>query len=250
MDSSFIESEGLYICKTFKNTKDWLYDTKTEKNQQFRIIHLNIRSLKTHWDQLCIEIQDILQVVDTIILTEINIKDWESPLFNLQGFEKFCSCRSNKKGGGIAIFINSKHKSEFLSKNCEDNNSFEYIRTKVQVNSNYKENMEIISIYRPPNKSKVQFIDDLNDMLEKYTENTCMIVGDTNLNILDENDNVAQQYENVLAIKGFRKLICLNTREEYKSGSIQQSCIDHMYVKTPCEKIQGAIITKKFQIII
>lgn len=58
-----------------------------------------------------------------------------------------------------------------------------------------------------------------------------MIVGDVNLDLLDEEDKVIDEYNTVLASSGFYKCINSATREEYKNNLLTSTCIDHIFVK-------------------
>lgn len=56
-----------------------------KNNKDIDIIHINIRSLKKQFNQLLVLLNANFNI-DIIILTEINIKNEELPLFKINGY--------------------------------------------------------------------------------------------------------------------------------------------------------------------
>jgi len=105
--------------------------------------------------------------------------------------------------------------------------------------------IELLAVYRPPDKSKLSFLEELELFVENNKYKHSIIVGDVNINILDAEDQKAQQYRNILAINGYKEVICNNTREERRKEVFTKSCIDHIFVKTNSDKIFGSVIATK-----
>ena len=105
--------------------------------------------------------------------------------------------------------------------------------------------IELLAVYRPPDKSKVSFLEELELFVENNKYKHSIIVGDVNINILDAEDQKAQQYRNILVIYGYKEVICNNTREERRKEVFTKSCIDHIFVKTNSDKIFGSVIATR-----
>src|SRR5436190_24359454 len=73
---------------------------------QCNIVHLNIRSIKKHWDNLMVQIHSHIQNIDILILSEISCETDDLQLYNIDGFSKVPKTRVNKRGGGILIMYN------------------------------------------------------------------------------------------------------------------------------------------------
>lgn len=84
------------------------------------------------------------------------------------------------------------------------------------------------ALYRSPSTCINQFNQNLQDYLDTQAmdDHKCnFIVGDINIDILDENDNKVSDYLTVMAEYGYKSLINAPTRLE--------TCLDHIFMK-PC----------------
>lgn len=95
-------------CFQLKNLESCIETFKPTSCHTFILFHLNIRSIRKHWDEFQLAIISILPIADIFVLTEINIHRDEVGKFTLPGFKRVFYTRENKRGGGIAIFIKNK----------------------------------------------------------------------------------------------------------------------------------------------
>jgi hypothetical protein len=64
----------------------------------FAILHVNIRSLLCHWDELLIRLGDILHDIDVLILTETSIKKDVVDMYHIPNYDVFTFWRDKRRG--------------------------------------------------------------------------------------------------------------------------------------------------------
>lgn len=162
---------------------------------------------------------------DVLILSEISIVHNVNE-YNLNGYGSFINVRKNRRGGGLLIFV----KNDITFEMCHTKfDYFENLCGLLTMPDNT--NIYLLSIYRPPNLNKTKFVNELESFIIDNTYDNIVIMGDMNLNLLDEAADWVQKYESILSANGFRKCIEGVTREEYKLDKLSKSCIDHIFVK-------------------
>ena len=137
---------------------------------------------------------DILIITETWLCNNISdsskIKEMTPKLHNFYHIP-----RENKWGGGVGIFI-KKSFTNVQKMNNINFNSFEYIDTKI---TSFNKNIRIITIYRPPNKSKSEFIEELSDLFESLEDTRNLIIcGDFNLHMDNQNDRYVKKFIDIL----------------------------------------------------
>ena len=103
--------------------------------------------------------------------------------------------RENKLGGGVGIFI-KKSFTKVQLMNTVNFSSFEHLDVKI---TSVNKNIRIILIYRPPNKSKNEFIEELSDLIETFEDTRNLVLcGDFNLHIDNQNDTYVKRFTDIL----------------------------------------------------
>ena len=149
------------------------------------IIHLNIRGLTSKLGDLNHILNNSFstQHPDIVLLCETWLTS-KSPRQTINGYNIERSDRQHKKGGGVAILISTRCKYR-RRKDLEQSNcpSFESCFIEVE---NWKSNLVLGSIYRPPNTNTDSFIENfvnVNGICNK--QNKCLILGlDHNFDLL------------------------------------------------------------------
>lgn len=226
---------------------DWWTGIHVNK-KGLSILHINIRSLKKHFNELLVALHDGLKQLDVLVITEPNINYALLPLFQINGFNANIYSRLGRSGGGVLVYTrqaldafvcNLTSTTVMTSAEC------------VSVTLNYyNEQIYVISVYRPPkigNQNKtIQFIDELRTLFKKIPQNSKVIFcGDININLLCRDDKHVILYENLMYEYGFIKCINDVTRREILMGQIVQSCLDHIYVRAINSNITSAVIKQK-----
>lgn len=228
---------NFFDCADFYSFKNTLSVTK---DVSFTLVHVNIRSIRKHWDQFRIIVDNIQDVVDAFVLTEINISSDEVGQFGLNGFNNFFFTRHQCRGGGIGVYIRDMWAVAAI------NVSFMHAESVVLTIQQADYSLNLLSIYRPPSNSVVSFLDELHDVLNEFDSATQIcLVGDINIDILNTSKSSVSDYLNILAHFGIECCIQAPTREELLQGRLVTSSIDHINIRTNEAEIRSAVISQK-----
>lgn len=164
---------------------------KYKKN--FNIIYFNIQSLRNKLDNLELLINSYKCNIHCVVLTEIWLNKSENIFFNLQGYTAYFSNRQCSYGG-VAIFIKDGISSTQIFE--EEFNKSSFLVVKL-----LKQNINIISIYRSHETQIEEFVSKLDEYTTKYKNS--LILGDFNINLLNESNSDVKYYSNTLLSNGF-----------------------------------------------
>lgn len=229
-------------CDTCDLLTEWNVFNKKEIGN-LTLIHLNIRSIKKHFDQFIAYVLDVLDSIDFLVLSEINLSNEDYDIyentFNIEGFNRICRCRTTGRGGGLLVFY-----KECLDVTLVESNftSCEHLCFELALSSHHK--YKFLLIYRPPDKCKYIFIQELQQFIRTIEQENLIIVGDININTLNRN-NVADLYMDTLYSLGFTSKINIPTREEIINENLTSTCIDHIFINEKICTSKGSVIRTK-----
>ncbi|KAG7306843.1 hypothetical protein JYU34_008306 [Plutella xylostella] len=112
------------------------------QNTHLQIVHMNVSSFRKHFNEVLVILQPCLSSLDIMIFTEVNLKQEELCMYNINGFNMNSRTRQNKRGGGIIIY--SKQHLPFTINNTNSSCELVLVHGKLTQNS-YK--MDIFAIY-------------------------------------------------------------------------------------------------------
>lgn len=214
-----------YACNNGNNIKASLIN----------ILCLNIRSIRPNWDYLRILLQPILELTHVICLIEINIKEDQNKLFNLDGFTSIFHNRTERRGGGIALYIKETITAKRL---CYQTICFENLFVELEIEGKI---IKLLSVYRPPNASVADFLTEYDVCLKNIAKvNDLIVLGDFNLNLLDSNNNYVHKYKDMMAAYGLLLYITEFTREDVVTKS--KTLIDHIHCRSTFNVKYSSII--------
>lgn len=200
-------------------------------------MHINIRSIIKNFSSLEHYIHSCTKQIDVIIITEANISDTLSNLFNLDGYNMYTNLRKNRKGGGIIIYI--KKGNKIIARNTKTIH-FEGITAIITTVTNYSFNL--LAIYRPPSTSKYLFIHELQQTCLKFNKHEDFyIIGNTNIDLATDTP-IKHKYTTMLCSYGLENVISEYTRIESRNGKICKSCIDHIIVRSHSQDVYAAAL--------
>lgn len=210
---------------THDSWNDFMCDITHEQNELI-LLHVNIRSMIKNHSQLEYIVAGSPLIIHLIIITEANISDSISTLFDIKDYVMYTELRKQRKGGGIIIYA---HKSISFIRTSVNTLNFECLCGEVESLNGHK--TFLCSIYRPPSWNKNDFVIELSQLLSAYpTNKNCILVGDTNIDTKCIN-NTVRSYLNSLNELGFECCISQFTRVESNVNGISKSCIDHLFVR-------------------
>ena len=210
------------------------------------MIHVNIRSAKKNLADFEAYLHVLSHKFTIIALTESWLQDCDSQLYNLPGYEMFEDHRSERTGGGVALYVDicydckRRPDLDVFNSNCES------LFLEVESDSvGMSRNVIIGVIYRIPNTNVSAFIDLLKTILERVKKENkfCYLLGDYNLDLLNsESHSTTGEYFDLLCSYSYMPLINKPTRVTANTATI----IDNIYtnnISNMNESIQGILIT-------
>lgn len=147
-------------------------------------------------------------------------------MFELPNYNLYSELRTNKRGGGVLLYI---HKSvSFMRYSNLCTQEFECVTGELSINSR---KFGLCAVYRPPDTSKLRFIKELSSVVSKHPiKQDCVILGDMNIDLKVCNP-VTEHYLGSLCTLGFVNGINSYTRIEKYGNRISKSCIDHVFIR-------------------
>lgn len=153
------------------------------------IMLLNIRSIRNKICELEIFIENLKERPNIIIITESWLREDELKIFNLKNYSSIGNCRSINRGGGILILVENN-----LNHNIIINEQFN--KSHLTMIKLYDINTKIAGIYRSPSTNSDQFVEILDDFLDKNDNLICF--GDFNFDLLKSSNIQVQNHLNRL----------------------------------------------------
>lgn len=214
--------------KRFKGFQEWSNDQEHSENQ-IHILHLNIRSLRKHFNEFTVLLDQNRNAIDIIILTEINIKSEEISFYAIKGYDICDNTRKTQRGGGVIIYYKKHLQMDLESLKTT---ACEGVKGKLIYN---KRVLHIIALYRPPQMNKILFLDQLRIILQEVPSSEDLIViGDVNIDLFrPKNRSYVSSYKNTLCEQGLFSAIPDTeiTRQAIVEERVDESCIDHLWVR-------------------
>ena len=155
------------------------------------VIQLNIRGLCSKQSQLKQMIDNCMseRIPDMVILCETWLTLF-SPSVTIPGYDLCHKDRQSKRGGGVALLISNKVRYKMLNIKSSCNTTFESICAELELKN--KQKLIISSLYRPPNTSEKEFIDQYCKFvceLEKRDNNGIIVGSDHNMDLLKSSNH-------------------------------------------------------------
>ena len=166
---------------------------------------LNCRSLRSKTSLL----QDIIEDnhIDIVALQETWLTPGDAAIYaelREQRFKVLKLERSNKKGGGLAVMVKSNITNTIKTQYVTTYDGFESIFCTFSIG---KMKIILVNVYRPPAKSKSEFLLQFEDYLATVLENDglLLIFGDFNIDLL-LNEPITNRFLKILERHGLMQL--------------------------------------------
>ena len=214
------------------------------------IIHLNIVSLVLHIDSIKSMISEMKIKPDIICISESRLKDgkikWQSGLVSIDDYAlKYDNSKTS--AGGVAIYVNDKLNIKVKTSLKLKVDDCESIFMEVYPNGNgvpakinAKNTVLLGCVYRHPRWCTSTCIDKLSEKINLYNDQNIpvIIVGDINIDILDETAERSQNYLNMLSSTGCNNLVDVHTCFTDTS----RSCLDHILTNRDQDDILHGVL--------
>ncbi|KAJ8031441.1 hypothetical protein HOLleu_24631 [Holothuria leucospilota] len=143
------------------------FKQKFDSEKGLSIIHFNCRSLYANFSSLETYLNELNLKFDIIAISEtwLNL-DSNTALYELDGYDMFHVDRSNRRGGGVAVYVKNSLAYKVIDKMCtEINDVLEFVSIEICVKN--KKNVIVSCLYRQPGSST----ETLTDHIEKMYRN-------------------------------------------------------------------------------
>ena len=185
-----------------------------------RILHLNARSIVKKFSELCELINHFHP--DAVLVCETWLHENNVNLLNISNYEFFYKNRKNGKGGGVAIYINSKLNPTAFDPGVSPPDCIECVF------ATYSSNMVIGELYRKPNTSEkhyLKYLRDVCDVLNKSGKS--FVLGtDQNIDMLKISNQNVKELFNIMSRSDMTATILKPTRITNSSATL----IDQIYL--------------------
>ena len=208
------------------------FNSKFKSNTNFSLLHLNIRSVVSHFTEFLCYLDSLDFVFKVIALSETAMNatsiNYLIPNYNCE-----MNIRENRKGGGVSLYVHNtfqyKIRNDLQLGGVVNSVFVELLKTT----TNSRHNIICGCVYRPPSMSLSVFNKLLSDMFGKIqSENKFVyIFGDFNVNTMSNaigNAN-AQEFKNIFSSNYCLPLITKPTRVTHLCASL----IDNIYSNVP-----------------
>lgn len=175
------------------------------------------------------------QSSDILLIAESWLDSQETFLYKLKGYTALHSCRDGI-GGGVSIYV--KEEMEIIE--LEQSKQNELVNwTCIKV---LEHNLIISLIYRPPSYSYLNFLNQLENIFQKYPKNH-LIVGDFNINLLDLNSLESARFKNLVFINNFQIKNTISNESATRIATNSRSIIDLVLIDKNCKYNCKVIVT-------
>ena len=208
----------------------------THNSKGISIMNYNIRSMQSNFANFTAELLDGGRSCDVIGLCETRLTDATANLYTLNNYSLFSNNVSSSKGG-VCLYLHNRFNCKVRDDLIFKKDHIETIFVEV---INDKKPFIIGMIYRRPGTAIERFIVDLTRILDKI-KCKCILLGDFNLNLLNElNNTQVQNFVNTFRQYFFKPVITKPTRVCNNSASL----IDHIWINfDQVQYVSNIIIT-------
>lgn len=203
------------------------------KNAKYCVLHINIHSLPSKFDQL-VNLLALLKskgiIIHFILLCETFLKEVNATRFQIPGYNFIHQSRKLLTKGGVAIYIRDTFNYKEWRDLCINaEGEFESIAAEIEVKNGGK-NLIIAEIYRVPNTPERESVERYDRCIASFDQTKCDILLGTDQNFdylkLDSNTNVSELL-NVFYTRDLLPTCYTPTRITHHSCTL----IDNVYFK-------------------
>lgn len=190
-------------------------------NKFLNIVHFNIRSLNKNFDELLVYIELFKNNLDIIVLSETWRIDGVSN-YLINNYTAYYSESYFNQNDGVIVYVKNNLNVSVKIEKITQINLIRILFTKNNIS------FGLTASYRPPATDLQQYISDLDRYFSLLVKNNFEIfMGDTNINMLNSQDQHVNNYSCILAQHGLFPYVNKPTRVTESTSSI----IDHIFVR-------------------
>ena len=240
-------SDLLLSCKYYhEESFNNLVKEFDKKCRVFSSIHTNIRSALKNHDNFTSYLECLEHKFPLIGYSESWLNEDNKDTIGISGYKAEHSCRKDRCGGGVSLFVKDDIESSRLDDLCLNNSNIESVFCEFDRDQfNLEKNVIVGVIYRPPNTDISVFNEIVSELLTKLKslKKYVHIMGDVNINLINLEKHVAtQDFVDTLLEFGIIPTISKPTRVTKNSATLIDNIFTNM-VKTSSSVFTGVLYT-------
>ena len=245
-----------YTSQEFVSAYESIDDKNHSNNNNFSMLHINSRSISKNFESVETFLSSLNGFSFSVIgISETWLKTNSPDIYNISNYRMIHVDRKEGRGGGVALYINSKLKYKARKDICIDGIENVFI----EIDNQSGKNIIVGTLYRPPNNSTIHFLEKLDKELDKMSQENkhIYIMGDFNIDLsqslqstesslnlahhlignqnIDNNNN----FLNILSSYGFYPSINVATRITQNSATL----IDNIFTNSSDKKNNSGVFT-------
>ena len=185
------------------------------------ILHANIRSMKTNFDNFSAEFLSPSKSPDIIGFCETRLSDETQSIYSLENYN-FYSTNISRDKGGVCMYVSNRFHSKVRNDLCFKKEYIESIFAECYVNG---KKLLLGVVYHRPGTSYALFQHELNYIIEQ-AHSHCIIMGDLNVNILNDSNADINNFVSIFKEYSFFPVITKPTRVTNTSATL----LDHIWI--------------------
>lgn len=154
----------------------------------FSIIHFNSRSLYKNFNSIK-EYMLKFSKFNIIAVSETWLNEEKGYNVELEGYELYTMNRKNKKGGGVAIYVDSALTSKIIKNMTTTIDGIMECLT-IEISDADTKNIVITCLYRTPGSSIDTFNHNLGCLFENLNSKVHIVCGSLNIDLLNPHGNI------------------------------------------------------------
>ena len=240
IESVNLASQILDNCKTIPlSTLDPLISDND--NVDFSTLFLNIDGNKSNFDNFAAELASVNSKFSVIGLAETNIDPSLQNLYQLSGFTSFYQDpqQDKHKGTGVALYIRDTFNALKEELTSQTSPNLESITITI---NHLGKKITVASMYRPPSGSVDGFLEEFEALVNKMPSKNTFILGDFNLDLLDQKNKHVSKYEQIFLSHRLSPLISVATHEK---PDCRKTCIDNIFTNEIEKVISSGALQNK-----
>lgn len=187
-----------------------------------RVLQWNVRGINdlNKFDNVLLTLDHLVVPIDVIIIGESWIKDGNTAMYNIRGYNSIFSCRESSNGG-LAVYIRDTIEFKLVKNECFE--GFHHINVELMLPGGA---LDVHGVYRPPSFDFNLFCENLESWFNQNSNNRpCLIFGDVNVPVNMSNHNTVLKYKYLLQSYGY---LCSNT---FATRPASSNILDHVLCK-------------------
>lgn len=175
-------------CKYYQDDSITEIIAQQDGNKNLSIIHFNSRSLHANFQYIKDYLIQLNVNFDVIAISETWLTNNVIQDFQLENYQMYSMNRTNKKGGGVALYLNDKLKCRLIDNmTTAIDGVMECVTVEIEMESN--KNSILSCIYRAPASSIDLFADCIEKVFLNHSHKNLVICGDFNIDLLKINSH-------------------------------------------------------------